>query len=47
MFIIVDEGVYVYYVEGCIVFVYMINLFYSVVVEIIIKKDVYCCYIII
>lgn len=42
-----DENVSVNYVEGCIVFVYIMNFFYFVVVEIIVKLGVYCCYIII
>lgn len=45
--IIVDEGVSVYYVEGCMVFMYLSNSLYVVIVEIFIRKDVYCCYIII
>lgn len=42
--IIVDEGVLVDYVEGCIVLNYLLDFLYVVVVEVNVLKDVYCCY---
>jgi len=44
MLIIVDEGVYVYYVEGCMVLIYLFDLLYFVVVEIVVKEGGCCCY---
>lgn len=40
MLIIVDEGFYVHYVEGCTVLVYLIDLLHFAVVELIAKLGV-------
>lgn len=40
MILVVDEGSYVSYIEGCFVFVCDSYQFYVVVVEVIIYKDV-------
>src|ERR1700734_128522 len=42
--IIVDEGAYVHYVEGCTAPVYSSDSLHSAVVEIIVKKDAHCRY---
>ncbi len=42
--IIVDEGAYVHYVEGCTAPVYSSDSLHSAVVEIIVKKDARCRY---
>src|SRR5438132_9201276 len=42
--IIVDEGAYVHYVEGCTAPVYTSDSLHSAVVEIIVKKDARCRY---
>lgn len=42
--IIVDEGAWVHYVEGCTAPVYTTNSLHSAVVEILVKKDAYCRY---
>ncbi len=42
--IIVDEGAWVHYVEGCTAPVYTTNSLHSAVVEILVKKDGYCRY---
>ena len=42
--IIVDEGAYVHYVEGCTAPVYSTDSFHSVVIEIILKKNARCRY---
>src|SRR5712672_3203154 len=42
--IIVDEGAYVHYVEGCTAPVYKSDSLHSAVVEIIVKKDARCRY---
>src|ERR1700751_1722429 len=42
--IIVDEGAYVYYVEGCTAPIYKSDSLHSAVVEIIVKKDARCRY---
>lgn len=42
--IIVDEGAWVHYVEGCTAPIYTTNSLHSAVVEIIVKKDGYCRY---
>ncbi|MDQ1250092.1 MAG: Fe-S cluster assembly protein SufB, partial [Actinomycetota bacterium] len=42
--IIVDEGAYVHYVEGCTAPIYSTDSLHSAVVEIIVKKDARCRY---
>src|ERR1700745_679454 len=42
--IIVDEGAYVHYVEGCTAPIYKSDSLHSAVVEIIVKKDARCRY---
>ena len=42
--IIVDEGAYVHYVEGCTAPIYSSDSLHSAVVEIIVKKDARCRY---
>ena len=42
--IIVDEGAYVHYVEGCTAPIYKSDCLHSAVVEIIVKKDARCRY---
>lgn len=42
--IIVDEGAFVHYVEGCTAPVYTSSSLHSAVVEIFVKKDAYCRY---
>src|SRR5258708_19680329 len=42
--IIVDEGAYVNYVEGCTAPIYKSDSLHSAVVEIIVKKDARCRY---
>src|SRR5437764_4219580 len=42
--IIVDEGAYVHYVEGCTAPIYSSDSLHSAVVEIIVKKDAHCRY---
>src|SRR5690625_4790856 len=42
--IIVDEGAWVHYVEGCTAPIYSTNSLHSAVVEIFVKKDAYCRY---
>jgi Fe-S cluster assembly protein SufB len=42
--IIVDEGAYVHYVEGCTAPIYQSDSLHSAVVEIIVKKDARCRY---
>ena len=42
--IIVDEGAYVHYVEGCTAPIYKTDSLHSAVVEIIVKKDARCRY---
>src|ERR1700753_2122580 len=42
--IIVDEGVYVHYLEGCTAPIYKSDSLHSAVVEIIVKKDARCRY---
>ncbi|HQR79956.1 MAG TPA: Fe-S cluster assembly protein SufB, partial [Actinomycetota bacterium] len=42
--IIVDEGAYVHYVEGCTAPIYTSDSLHSAVVEIIVKKDARCRY---
>ncbi len=42
--IIVDEGAYVHYVEGCTAPVYSSDSLHSAVVEIVVKKDARCGY---
>src|ERR1700691_4432234 len=42
--IIVDEGAYVHYVEGCTAPIYKSDSLHSAVVEIIVKKDAQCRY---
>mgnify|MGYP001205235225 CR=1 FL=1 len=42
--IIVDEGAWVHYVEGCTAPIYTTNSLHSAVVEILVKKDAYCRY---
>src|SRR5438045_8102297 len=42
--ILVDEGAYVHYVEGCTAPVYSSDSLHSAVVEIIVKKDARCRY---
>lgn len=45
--IIVEDGVSVDYVEGCMVFNYFLDSLYVVVVEVNVEFNVYCCYIMI
>ena len=42
--IIVDEGAYVHYVEGCTAPIYSTDSLHSAVVEIVVKKDARCRY---
>ena len=42
--ILVDEGAYVHYVEGCTAPIYSTDSLHSAVVEIVVKKDARCRY---